>query len=94
MTPGAKNEQQLCTYKIDWALMLACNRQQQVFGNSTHFYEQSFCSSKVDVDCWASNVDPPMMLVDRILLIHVDFEELVMIVALEVLVPAPRVSTD
>jgi hypothetical protein len=36
--------------------------------------------------CWASNIRSPVMLIDRIFLIHIDLEELVVGFTLEVLV--------
>jgi hypothetical protein len=38
----------------------------------------------------ASDVDPPMMLVDGIFLVYIDLEELVVVVAFEVLISAGR----
>lgn len=43
--------------------------------------------SKINLGCRSSDVDAPMMLVDRVLLIHVELEEPVVRIALEVLIP-------
>lgn len=43
--------------------------------------------SKVDVASWAVHVSTPMVLVEGILLVHIDLEEAVVTDALVVLVP-------
>ncbi len=44
--------------------------------------------SKIYRRRWPSKIDSPMMLIDRILLVEVHFEELVVGIALVVLVPS------
>ena len=41
---------------------------------------------QVNLICWASNIHAPVMQIDGILLIHIDLEELVVALALEVFV--------